>query len=498
MEKVKKKKIIWIDRKVDYQENTYTYEELMYNLPEYDIIKCRSVKDTFDYITKNYEDFKFKLTYIIVSGTLSEDFFNKYVKKSLELHILFATIIYCSEEHRKINEFKPFYLDDFLNPGKVTDSSYFVIEYIKSVQCQYYMDSNELNQNLIKEKEEKINQNEKNKNDLEFAAEFTYVKDLGTMAYPIIVSKYINCSLIEKEELETFQEQCVKAFPKLKHLFKPSQEKNIFIPYHILAKYYLSVYTHESSFYINMNKELRERKFDDHRIYIYLMYNALNKGIFKSYCQTNLYRGGTLSNEEFKSLMDELQKASNSKMNKIFFFSRKFLSFSKKEEIANVFLQTAIFCNFTGVYVRFIVEGIEDKDFFVSNIDINAMGLSAFADEEEVLFLPLSCFEVVNIEDQDFYGNNIKVLRLRYLNRYKDIIKKNFEQISNEQNGHKLEKFIEEGVNSRYSKRICKYLDHDFNEQFYSEISKKTNVELNYQPHISFQYKNSNPLGKKL
>ncbi len=207
IEKEKKKKKIWMDRKVDNQENIYTYEELMYNLPEYDIIKCRSVKDTFDYITKNYEDFKFKLTYIIVSGTLSEDFFNKYVKKSLELHILFATIIYCSEEHRKINEFKPFYLDDFLNPGKVTESSYFVIEYIKSVQCQYYLDSNELNQNLIKGKDEKFNQNEKNKNDLEFAAEFTYVKDLGTMAYPIIVSKYINCSLIEKEELETFQEQ---------------------------------------------------------------------------------------------------------------------------------------------------------------------------------------------------------------------------------------------------------------------------------------------------
>ena len=55
----------------------------------------------------------------------------------------------------------------------------------------------------------------------------------------IILSKYINCTLIEKEELENMQEQYVKAYPKLKHLFKPSQEKNIFIPYHILAKYYL-------------------------------------------------------------------------------------------------------------------------------------------------------------------------------------------------------------------------------------------------------------------
>ena len=248
-----------------------------------------------------------------------------------------------------------------------------------------------------------------------------------------------------------------------------------------------------------MNKELRERKFDDYRIYIYLMYNALNKGIFKSYCQTNLYRGGTLSQEEYDSLIEKYQrqKSSNLETNKIFFFSRKFLSFSKKEEVANDFLQTAIFCNYTGVYVRFIVEGIEDDDFFVSNIDINAMKLSAFAEEEEVLFLPLSCFEVVNVENQDFFGNEIKVIRLRYLNKYKEIITKNFENILEEQNNDKLEKFIEEGVNSKYSRKICKYLGYDFNQHFYNEISRKTNVELNYQPHISFQFKNSNPLGKK-
>ena len=190
-------------------------------------------------------------------------------------------------------------------------------------------------------------------------------------------------------------------------------------------------------------------------------------------------------------------KNSNLETNKIFFFSRKFLSFSKKEEIANEFLQTAIFCNYAGIYVRFIVEGIEDDDFFVSNIDINAMNLSAFAEEEEVLFLPLSCFEVVKIEDENFFGNDIKIIRLRYLNKYKDIINKNFENILKEQNNDKLEQFINEGINSKYSQGICKYLGYDFNEHFYDEISRKTNVELNYQPHISFQFKNSNPLGKK-
>ena len=274
------------------------------NLPEFDIIKCKSVKEAFDTITNNYDDYKFKLFFAIVSGTLSEEFFEKYVKKSLELHILCASIIYCSEKHRKMNEFKPFYLDNYLNPGKVTDSSYFVIEYIKSVQCPYYLG---LDTNDEKENKEKENKNEeiidfeteKNKDGIEFAAEFTYVQDMGSLAFPIIISKYINSTLIEKEELEAMVKENIKLYPQLKHLIKPSQEKEIFIPYHIMAKYYLYLYNQNSNFYITMSKELKERKFDNHRIFIYLIYNALNKGIFKSYTKTNLYRGGTLSEEEF-------------------------------------------------------------------------------------------------------------------------------------------------------------------------------------------------------
>ena len=40
------------------------------------------------------------------------------------------------------------------------------------------------------------------------------------------------------------------------------------------------------------------------------------------------------------------------------------------------------------------------------------MNLSKFAEEEEVLFLPLSCFEVIDIENEQFYGKDIKVIRL--------------------------------------------------------------------------------------
>lgn len=96
-----------------------------------------------------------------------------------------------------------------------------------------------------------------------------------------------------------------------------------------------------------------------------------------------------------------------------------------------------------------------------------------------------------------FYGNEIKVLRLRYLNKYKEIIKETFENISKEQKADEFENFINDAVNCKVSKEICKYLGNDFNKHFYDEIRKKTNVDLNYQPHIPVQFKNSNPLGKK-
>ena len=40
MEKSKKKKIIWIDKNIDNEENTHTYNEFVYSLAEFDIIKC--------------------------------------------------------------------------------------------------------------------------------------------------------------------------------------------------------------------------------------------------------------------------------------------------------------------------------------------------------------------------------------------------------------------------------------------------------------------------
>ena len=494
MNDIKKRKIIWIDNNIYDYEKQYTYKEFITSLPEYEIFRAKSVKEAFNIIEQRYDEFKFKLFYVIVGGELADEFFNEYIQKSLEMHILAATIIYCSEKDRETNRYKPYFLDTYLDPGEVTDSSYFVIDYIKKVQCPYYLEEPKT---LIKPLE--INEINEKKSDVDFAAEFTYVPDLGTIAFPILISKHINCTLIDGKELDLLQRENIKLYPKIKHLFKPSEEKKIDIPYHILAKYYLNIYTHNTNFYSDMNRDLRERKFDNHRIYIYLMYNGLNKGIFKSYSKSNLYRGGSLSHEEFNSLMEyyEIKKKSKSSTNQIFFFSRKFLSFSKKEEVANEFLQCAFLMN-KGVYVRFVIEGIDEDDFYVSNIDINEMKLSEFNDEEEVLFLPLSCFEVISIEDEKFLGYDIKVIKLRYLNKYKKIINEHFEKIRKNNNEKELQSFIENGIHSKYSKEICKYLNNNyFIDKFLKETSRKTDVDLSYHSHFYYQFKNTNPTAKR-
>ena len=81
------------------------------------------------------------------------------------MHILAATIIYCSEKDRETNRYKPYFLDTYLDPGEVTDSSYFVIDYIKKVQCPYYLEEPKT---LIKPLE--INEINEKKSDVDFAA----------------------------------------------------------------------------------------------------------------------------------------------------------------------------------------------------------------------------------------------------------------------------------------------------------------------------------------
>ena len=65
------------------------------------------------------------------------------------------------------------------------------------------------------------------------------------------------------------------------------------------------------------------------------------------------------------------------------------------------------------ISVKYIIDENKDENFFVANIDME--NISAIATEKEVLFLPLSCFEIYSIEEKEDYS----IIRLKYLTEYK-------------------------------------------------------------------------------
>lgn len=497
---MKKKNIIWIDSNVNNQENKKTLEILKKNLINYDFSTFTTVSSAFSQIKNN--KFHFTLFYVIVSGRLAEDFFNEYSKATIELPILAATIVYCL--NKSLHEKKPYYLDPFLNPGKITDSYDKIIEYIKLDECNWG--------NYMNIKEEEWKPEEEN-----FGETFIHANSLSDIAYPIYLHKIINSSLIESNDIIELQNYLLKYFPHYKEYIKPSQEKNIDIPYHILAKFFLRMYTCEGgisqiNFYSKLNKDLSNSYFDRYKTFIFLMYNALNKKTINNY-NSKIYRGSKLKKDEFNKLREIFDKSKNNNtndnsINSPFYFSKVFLSFSKNENVAN----HNIFKNYIknkkkedekyifdlkkisdfdfidvnineDIYVKYILHSNKDGNFLSTNLNIN--NLSAYINEDEVLVLPLSCFIIKDIKDKIIYYEktkiNIKEIHLYYLSEYKQQLDKYISEIKNKEN---LQKFFEDILLSKSGHKISNILGDEFNENLKIFFEQITPFEINYSLHI--------------
>ena len=141
-----KEAIIWLDKNIFNEENTSTYEDYLPKLKTFNFFRFTSVNDLFEYITneENINYFKFRLFYVIVSGSLAESFYNEYVKMTEKYNIIAATIVYCFNQ--KYHETKPYFKDPFLNSGGITYNFEDVVNYILKDECEW----NNLGKNYIK------------------------------------------------------------------------------------------------------------------------------------------------------------------------------------------------------------------------------------------------------------------------------------------------------------------------------------------------------------
>ena len=172
------------------------------------------------------------------------------------------------------------------------------------------------------------------------------------------------------------------------------------IPEPILSKFFARAYTLESAFYGIMNQNLMKKNYKVYSTYIKLLYKGIRNNSYKPKTDCELYRGTKLENFEIKLLKDILKDKNSSKKVPII-YSTSFLSFSTDDKIAEKLgerRESSIENKTVIIKLNALNERYEDE-IMKTNAFLNQ--ISAFHNENEVLFFPFSSFELLDVKDLD-------------------------------------------------------------------------------------------------
>ena len=240
---------------------------------------------------------------------------------------------------------------------------------------------------------------------------FEYIDCKEKLILPLLYQALIE--LKPDDNIEEYSQFIYKKYfqnEEIKKLFE--QIKSIMnIPIKLLSKYYCRLYTINSNFYQDINKELRENKKENYLIYIKMFYEGIKLKSLPLSSNNVLYRGSKISKNEIQKIKDYLGKKIDGLPGAIV-FSKSFLSFSKDKEQAQEFLKDKNkkenLCK-----VLYTIEKDEIIDFnLATHSDIEQ--ISKYPEEKEVLFFPFSSFEIKEIKESQFINesnnNNEEIL----------------------------------------------------------------------------------------
>ena len=461
---INKETLIWIDKNINNKENIETFRKYKEDirLRNFNFLIFSNVNSAIE-LMKTNPYFEYRLFYVIVSGRLAEEYFTEYVKLSEIKSIVAANIVFCF--NIEFHQTKPYFKDQFINSGKIAFVFEEIVNYILKDECEWGKRKRE---GYSTEKED-------------YSNIIIHASELKDMALQIQLDKLFNSSFLNNDDIEKFQDLLLKRYwftgqDKINnYLIKPSGNKNIRVPNHLLTRYFLRLYTLNSSFYYDLNKDLSNGKFDDYLTFIFLLYDAINNKTLSSYKDDSLYRKELLSNMQFNDINNKFKQSQKNSQIKTLFFSKKFSYFSKIKDTKFGFMENSN----DSVPVLFVLKKPDNKDFFVTNIDIENINESD--SEKNVLFLPLSCFEIKNIQKED----NYYLIELNYLDSYENELKQKYEEFNNNSSQTTVDEFFEKSLKSEYGQTFT---------TFYKNMI--TNIFANYGKYLNVSPNNTYYLNK--
>ena len=443
--------LIWVDDKVNNEENKMYKSYIEEKINKYNIIPFQDVESSIKKILGLF----FEETFVILNREFYKDFVNSFMNKLPDIKVVPKFIIFTGNKKRFLDTYKDSEIKDVLS------NKYYTLGGIQtSFESIYKFLSTDSWRDRPNIEDIKFDGEESNE------LTFEYVNSIKDLTLPTFFK-----SLIKIDENDNFEKLNQYLYNKysnnndVKNLL--SQIEGIpSIPLELLCKYYARLYTIESDFYKDINQFLRRKQIKKEEEksksmkfflpYVKLLYEGLKLSCF-SYNfkdKDKLYRYSKMTLSE-KKLIDEYLSKKKEGLPGAICFSRSFLSFSKERKVADDFMKKYNTPenknkNDELLNIIFILQKKENNDeknkgknkneneknengknennnseeSLFTFIDLSV--ISAINKEKEVLFLPFSAFEIKDtIKDFEDKENNITgyEIELDYLGKYADKIK---------------------------------------------------------------------------
>ena len=387
--KFKNSTLLWLDSNVNNSENTQ-YQNLIKKVSKIKFYAFTKINDCIQkLITIKYEK-----TFILVSGSLSNKFFDEIEKIENRLEVIPDIIIFTSNSFNAIKQNILFHDKcNLFNPNSIFESFIPIKEALKG---QSYIP------NKIRTIEYCNMQN---------SFSFECISSSNQLILPLYFLDFLN--IPNRREIFDFNCFLLDKYNNIPKMNELIDQLLLYIPIpnEILIKYYLKMLSIYPQFLEEMNFCLEQPFCFDYDIFMKVLYIGLLNNNIKSYKQ-RLYKGTTIKSTQLNYITNSL-KYRNGNLPSWIFYNKSFLYLNKNgnDEIFNMFKNQA-FCN--EEYVLFEIETENNiKGEYIFNINI---------DETKALLFPFSSLEITRIEIINQGQAKYFHIILAYLGKYKNMM----------------------------------------------------------------------------